>query len=61
MNASFVASFDKELDVRVHERDGHSDVATVGKYKLRVIPELFNKTEHVVLQLVFEIMESLRW
>lgn len=49
MNASFVASFNEELNVCVHEGDSHSDIASIGEHEFRMITELFDKTENVVL------------
>lgn len=50
VNTSFVAGFNKKLDIGVHERDCHSDIAAIGENIFRMIAELFNKTEHVILQ-----------
>lgn len=43
-----MARLDEEFDVGVHEWDGHCNGATVGKYKVAVLPESFDNAENVV-------------
>jgi len=50
VNASLVARFDQELNICIHERDRHGDIATIGEYELRMITELLDETENVVLE-----------
>jgi hypothetical protein len=45
-----MTGFDEELDVGVHERDGHCHVTSIGEDEFRVIAELLDKAEHVVLK-----------
>jgi hypothetical protein len=49
VNASFVASLDEELDIGIHERHGHRNIAAIRENKLGVIAEFLDKTEDVVL------------
>lgn len=51
VDASFVAGFDQELDVGVHERDCHSDIATIRKHEFFVIAEFLDKTEDIILDI----------
>lgn len=49
MNASLVARFNQELNICIHERDRHGDIATIGEYELRMITELLDETENIIL------------
>lgn len=49
---ALVASLDEELDVRVHEGNGHGDVNTVGEDKVGVEPHLLDEREDVCTWLV---------
>jgi hypothetical protein len=44
-----VTSLDEELDVGIHEWDGHGDIATIGKNVLRMVTEFLDETEDIVL------------
>ena len=44
-----MARFNQELHICIHERDRHGDIATIGEYELRMITELLDETENVIL------------
>jgi hypothetical protein len=48
VHATTVASLDEELDVGVHEGDGHGDSAAVGKDEVGVVAEALDDGEDVV-------------
>ena len=43
-----VASLDKKLGVRAHERHGHRHLRTIGQHEIRPVPELLDDAEDVV-------------
>jgi hypothetical protein len=48
VNTTLVAGLNEKLNIRGHERNGHSDVVTLGKNKFRVVSQLLDKREDVV-------------
>ena len=48
VHASLVAGLDEQLDVRVHERNSHGDIAAVRQDKLGVVSELLDDGEDVI-------------
>jgi len=48
VNTTLVAGLNEKLDVRGHERNGHSDVVTLGQNKLGVVSQLLDEREDVV-------------
>lgn len=48
VDAALVAGLDEELDVGVHEGDGHGDGAAVGQDEVGVVAELLDGAEDVV-------------
>ena len=48
VDAALVAGLDEELDVGVHEGDGHGDGGAVGEDKVGVVAELLDDAEDVV-------------
>lgn len=48
MNTTTVASLDQQLDIGIHERNGHGHIRTVGKDKVRVLAELLDEGKDVI-------------
>lgn len=48
MDTTLMAGFDQQLNIRLHKRNSHRDVASVREHELRIIPELFDDRENVV-------------
>jgi hypothetical protein len=47
-----MTSFDEQLDICIHERNGHGDIAAIREYKFRMIAKLFDEAENIVLKSV---------
>jgi hypothetical protein len=69
MDASLVARLDKQLDVGIHERNGHGDRISVGQDEVGVLAEALDgvedvipatavETRRVVAKLVNDLMRS---